>query len=94
MSTGRVIEFEVCGQNILHSRPTQEYAYGVDRTPKEIKIRKEDYESWFLNPSQNCTIVDYQMVKARSAIDERDGLVDPYNPDHFTAIDDIYSAIF
>ena len=94
MSAGRVIEYEVCGQNILHSRPTLEYGYGVDRSPREIKIRKVNYETWFLNPSQNCTIVDYKMVRARSAKDERDGLIDPYNPDHFTEIDATYSTIF
>ena len=94
MSIGRVIEYEVCGQNILHSKPTQEYGYSVDRSPKEIKIRKVNYETWFVNPSQNCTIVDYQMVKARNIQDERDGKIDPYNPDHFTSIDSQYSNIF
>jgi hypothetical protein len=34
------------------------------------------------------------MVRARSAKDERDGLIDPYNLHHFTEIDATYSTIF
>jgi hypothetical protein len=63
VTIGRMIEYEVCGQNILLNKNDTEpgviYRYGVDRSTKEIKIEYSVYSTWFQNPSVNCTIEYY-----------------------------------
>lgn len=84
VSIGRVFEFEVCGRP-LSFHPTKKegelYAYPVDLTDKKHKIRSLEYQGWFVNPSDNCTIPkdSYKLQMARDPEMEKDGLLDIHN---------------
>ena len=84
---GRIIEFETCGNNITIQTDLyykEEYNYGVDKSPKEIIIEPSVYQNWFTDPSDNCTIEEYQMVVPKNPRDEAEGNIDIYDPKDFT----------
>ena len=53
---------------------------------KNVKIIIEPsvYQNWFTDPSDNCTIEEYQMVVPKNPRDEAEGNIDIYDPKDFT----------
>ena len=61
VSTGRVIQFEVCGAPIYTVINPQVFTYPIDKSPNPSLIHAAEYSDWFIPSSPRCPIVSYKV---------------------------------
>jgi hypothetical protein len=96
VTIGRVFEFEICGRPLsIHESKKQGelYAFSVDLTNKEFKIKRDVYHAWFVNPSANCTISSFKLQMAADENLEKEGLIDIHNVTQFKDLDEFWTDI-